>query len=167
MRRFTGFFNIPIIAVVLVGFFNRQVGATPAKIVLISHVIVYSLLVFVLDVDKRYGFHFIHLMGTLFVLEVALMLFLSRRFARETPYSPTPRAHGDTTPWRYASSMSTFLIAFLVSVYLTFSPLGLANANGPGAAYGKLMAAVWCVAIVLAWRFAGRSNASARAARTA
>ncbi|MFX5734390.1 hypothetical protein ABTE21_20130, partial [Acinetobacter baumannii] len=38
MRRFSGFFNIPIIAVVLMGFFNGRIDALPAKIVLLLHV---------------------------------------------------------------------------------------------------------------------------------
>ena len=42
MRRFSGFFNIPIIAVVLMGFFNGRIDALPAKIVLLLHVIAYD-----------------------------------------------------------------------------------------------------------------------------
>jgi SSS family solute:Na+ symporter len=163
MRRFTGFFNIPIIAVVLMGMFDRTVGARPAKIVLVAHVVVYTLLVFVLDVDKRFGVHFIHLMGILFVAEIALMFALRRRFARAVPYAATLREHADATPWRYARSMSVLLVALLVSVYLTFSPLGIASADGPSAVYPVAMAILWTVAMVFAWTFARRRRSSADA----
>ncbi|MBN6738837.1 solute:sodium symporter family transporter [Burkholderia multivorans] len=163
MRRFTGFFNIPIIAVVLMGMFDRTVGARPAKIVLVAHVAIYALLVFVLNVDKRYGLHFIHLMGILFVAEVALMFALRKRFARAVPYAPVVREHADAMPWRYARSMSTLLVALLVSVYLTFSPLGLASSNGPSAIYPFAMAILWSAALVLAWAFARRRRSHASA----
>ncbi|UXU83987.1 hypothetical protein MUA77_00685 [Mammaliicoccus sciuri] len=40
-----GFFNIPIIAIVLVGIFSKRIPAIGPKIVIISHVIVYYLLI--------------------------------------------------------------------------------------------------------------------------
>ncbi|WP_432262403.1 solute:sodium symporter family transporter [Cupriavidus sp. TMH.W2] len=162
MRRFTGFFNIPIIAVVLVGFFTRDINARPAKIVLISHVLIYTLLVFVLNVDKQYGIHFIHLMGTLFVMEVALMLVLRKRCARTTPYAAALREHADITPWPYARSMSVLLVALLVSVYLTFSRFGIAGGQGPSSGYPVAMAMVWAAALFLAWRLTSHKTRAQR-----
>ncbi len=156
MRRWTGFFNIPVIAIMLVGFFDRTVGARPAKIVLIAHVAVYTLLVIILDLDRSSGVHFIHILGILFVAEVGLMMILRRRFAREKLYTPVRREHADLTPWRYAASMSTLLIALLVSGYLTFSPLGVARVGGVTSLYIAAMAAVWLVALALAVHFARR-----------
>lgn len=40
IREFTGFFNIPIIAIVLIGIFSKRVPAIGAKIVIISHVFI-------------------------------------------------------------------------------------------------------------------------------
>lgn len=149
MRRFSGFFNIPIIAVVLMGFFNRRIDALPAKIVLLLHVISYTLLIFVFKVDRTYGIHFIHIMGVLFVCEVALMLALGKFFRRAQPYQAQARQHGDLTPWRYASRMSVMLMALLVSVYLTFSPLGVARSGGVSGHYYLWMGLTWAVALVL------------------
>ncbi|WP_419689947.1 solute:sodium symporter family transporter [Burkholderia theae] len=170
MRRFTGFFNIPIIAVVLMGMFDRTVGARPAKIVLVLHVVIYTLLVFVLNVDTRFGLHFIHLMGILFAAEIALMVALRKRFARAVLYAPTVREHANETPWRYARSMSVLLVALLVTVYLTFSPLGIASSNGPSVMYPFAMAIVWTFAPIVAWTLARRrdnAGASVRASGAA
>ncbi|MFJ3316998.1 solute:sodium symporter family transporter [Herbaspirillum huttiense] len=149
MRRFSGFFNIPIIAVVLMGFFNGRIDALPAKIVLLLHVIAYTLLIFVFKVDSTYGIHFIHIMGMLFVTEVLLMLVLGQFFRRAQPYQAHIRQHGDLTPWRYASRMSVLLMALLVSVYLTFSPLGVARAGGVTQQYYLWMGLTWAVAVLL------------------
>nr|WP_280868500.1 solute:sodium symporter family transporter [Herbaspirillum sp. LeCh32-8] len=179
MRRFTGFFNIPIIAVVLVGFFSRRIDAFPAKVVLLLHVIVYTLLIFVFKVDKVYGINFIHIMGILFVCEVALMLLLGRRYRRVQPYQARSREHGDLTPWRHASTMSVLLIALLVSIYLTFSPLGIARHGGVTSDYLVWMALTWIAALVLlvvsrryhhahiARMSAGRSSAGPKLAKAA
>jgi SSS family solute:Na+ symporter len=162
MRRFTGFFNIPIIAVVLVGFFNKKIEALPAKIVLLLHVIVYTLLIFVFKVDKVYGINFIHIMGILFVCEVALMLVLGMRFRRAVPYEAQFRQHGDLTPWRFASTMSVLLMAMLVSLYLTFSPLGVARQGGVTTTYIVWMVITWCAAAALIALFRRRESAAHR-----
>jgi solute:Na+ symporter, SSS family len=162
MRRFTGFFNIPIIAVVLVGFFNKKIDALPAKIVLLLHVVVYTLLIFVFQVDKTYGINFIHIMGILFWCEVVLMLALGMRMRRAVPYEAQFRQHGDLTPWRFASTMSVLLMAMLVSLYLTFSPLGIARQGGVTTQYLVWMALTWSVAVVLIALFRRRASASQR-----
>jgi SSS family solute:Na+ symporter len=149
MRRFTGFFNIPIIAVVLVGFFNGRIAAFPAKVVLLLHAMVYTFGILVFKLDERYGINFIHVMGILFVCEVALMLVLGRWHVRARPYEPQLRQTGDMTPWRFASTMSVFLIAMLVSLYLTFSPLGVARHGGVTTQYEVWLALTWCIALVL------------------
>lgn len=154
LRKLSGFFNIPIVVIMLVGFFDRKVGALPAKIVLVSHVVLYGVLVLGLDIDKRTGVHFIHCMGILFVLEVALMLALRNACARPTAYVPITRAHGDLTPWRYARSVAVLLVAGLVSYYLALSPFGLARTGSVTSTFQSSLIVLWAVALVLAWRLA-------------
>ena len=43
MRIFTGFYNIPVIAIVVVGLFTRQVPALGPKVIIFFHIITYSL----------------------------------------------------------------------------------------------------------------------------
>jgi SSS family solute:Na+ symporter len=162
MRRFTGFYNIPIIAVVLVGFFSKKIGAFPAKMVLLLHVIVYTLGILVFQVDKMLGINFIHVMGILFVCEVTLMVVLGMRHQRAKAYEPQLRQTGDLTPWRHASTMSVFLIAMLVSIYLTLSPIGVARQGGVTLLYQILMVVTWCVALGLIAMFRRRASAGSR-----
>ena len=49
------------------------------------------------------------------------------------------------TPWRFARPVAFTLLSGVVALYLVFSPLGLASAQGPGAAFATL-----CAALVLA-----------------
>ena len=121
IRIFTGFYNIPVITLVLVGLFTRRVPALAAKVVVIFHVIAYALLQFVIDT----GINFIHLYAVLFVAEVAIMLTLGRLMPTEEPWRYTPRNVVDMTPWRGAVPTSVCLGAGIVMTYILFSPWGL------------------------------------------
>lgn len=151
LRRFTGFFNMPIIAIMLFGFFNARGGAFPAKLVLGLHAFCYAVFVLGLKIDTRFGISFIHVMGIMFAIEMLILIALRKRFARAEPYVVQVATRTmDLTPWRHAGSFSIFLLAALVSIYLTFSGLGVASATGPSPWYGPLMAAVWALALVAA-----------------
>jgi SSS family solute:Na+ symporter len=90
------------------------------------------------------------------------MVVLGMRHQRAKAYEPQQRQTGDLTPWRHASTMSVFLIAMLVSIYLTLSPIGVARQGGVTLQYQILMVATWCVAIGLMVLFRRRASAGRR-----
>ena len=47
LKRFAGFFNIPIIALVAVGFLNKTINGLAARITVIAHVTLYFSLVWI------------------------------------------------------------------------------------------------------------------------
>lgn len=121
IRIFTGFYNIPVIAIVLIGLFTKKVPAIGAKVAIVFHVIAYGLLKFVFDIDLN----FIHIYALLFSIEIGIML----AFGYFSPSSQgrhfVAKAMVDLTPWRYAWAASATLFSAIVIVYLIFSPLGL------------------------------------------
>lgn len=121
IRVFTGFYNIPVIAIVLIGLFTKRVPPLAAKVTIIFHVIVYALLQFVIKVD----INFIHIYAILFFTEIGLMLAIGYTSPLDKPWHYHPHSKVDMTPWAYALPASIFLIVGMVSVYLLFSPLGL------------------------------------------
>ena len=98
IRIFTGFYNIPVITLVLVGLFTKRVPALAAKVAVGFHVIAYALLQFVFDS----GINFIDIYALLFVAEVVIMLTIGGFSPRPEPWSYTERSVVDMTPWRYA-----------------------------------------------------------------
>ena len=126
IRIFTGFYNIPIITLVLVGLFTKRVPALAAKVAVTFHVIAYGLLQFVFEVD----INFIHIYAILFVIEVAIMLIIGRISPRADAWYYTAREVVDMTPWRYAIPTAILLAACIVMTYLLFSPIGLAGDMG-------------------------------------
>ncbi len=128
IRIFTGFYNIPIITVVVVGLFFKKVPAIAAKISIVFHVIAYALLRFVFEVD----IHFVHVYAILFAAEFALMLTIGYFWPTTKQWTlPSTKPDVDLKPWRYAYPASFVLIASIVILYLTFSPLGVVGGIGP------------------------------------
>ncbi|UVW36304.1 solute:sodium symporter family transporter [SAR92 clade bacterium H455] len=125
IRIFTGFYNIPVIAIVIVGLFTLRVPALAAKLVIVFHVIAYGLLKFVFD--DWVTIHFLHLYAILFVIEVAMMLVIGRIFPRHEAWTFKPSDKIDLQRWRYAIPCAVTLASSVVALYLLFSPIGLVD----------------------------------------
>ncbi|WP_039067978.1 solute:sodium symporter family transporter [Staphylococcus shinii] len=128
IRQFTGFFNIPIIAIVLVGIFAKRVPAIAPKIVIISHVIVYYLLIWGLPMFFKYemAINFIYIQGILFVIEVLVMLIIGMINPLAIPFKFSPNPKVDMTPWKYTIPVTVLLLGAIVFTFVLFSPIGLA-----------------------------------------
>ena len=126
IRIFTGFYNIPVIAVVVIGLFSTRIPAVAAKAAIIFHIIAYALLQFVIKPD----IHFIHLYAILFAIEIGMMVSIGRLSPRPSPWRYQQNNKVDLTPWRYALPTALTLFSFIVFLYLLFSPLGLVNGAG-------------------------------------
>lgn len=128
IRQFTGFFNIPIIAIVLVGIFAKRVPAIAPKIVIISHVIVYYLLIWGLPMVFKYemAINFIYIQGLLFVVEVLVMLIIGMTNPLDIPFKFSPNPKVDMTPWKYTIPVTVLLLGSIVFTFILFSPIGLA-----------------------------------------
>ncbi|NDV92596.1 solute:sodium symporter family transporter [Alteromonas sp. 345S023] len=153
IRIFTGFYNIPVITIVLVGLFTKRVPALAAKVAIIFHVIAYGLLKFVWEVE----INFIHIYGILFVIELAIMLIIGRIFPMQTPWHFAPKAEVNMTPWRYAIPCAIVLVGLIVTLYLMFSPVGFVG--GISNLFIPSLIALWSTCFVAIgfslkwWRF--------------
>ncbi len=125
IRVFTGFYNIPIVAIVIVGLFARHTPAIGAKIVIGFHVVAYGLLKFVFD--DIVTLHFLHLYAILFLIEVGIMLLAGKIAPRETAWCVPNTPKVDLTPWRFARPVAFTLMSAVVALYVVFSPVGFAN----------------------------------------
>lgn len=128
IRRFTGFFNIPIITIVLVGLLSKRVPALAAKVVVIFHVITYYMLVW--GTNHLFGFtvdlNFIHIYAILFFVEAGIMLLIGNIKPLKTPYVYKKNAKVELTPWKYSLLTTVILLTLVVMTYVVFSPIGLA-----------------------------------------
>lgn len=151
IRIFTGFYNIPVIAIVLMGLFTKRVPAIGAKVTIVFHVIAYGLAKFAFaDIVT---IHFLHLYAVLFLIEVGIMLVCAQISPREEEWVFQRREQVDLTPWRFAKPVAFTLLSMVVAAYLLFSNIGLANGELGVSYFGlntALLAAniiVWIVSI--------------------
>jgi solute:Na+ symporter, SSS family len=132
IRRFTGFFNIPIVVILLVGVLSKRIPSVAAKTVIIFHVITYYMLVW--GTNQLFGFglgiNFIHIYGILFTIEVLMMIVIGKWKPLEKAYHYQADSKVAMTPWKYALPMSIILLASVAVVYVIFSPIGLAYSGG-------------------------------------
>lgn len=155
IRRFTGFFNIPIIAIVLIGIFARRVPPVAAKIVIVFHVITYYMMIW--GTDQLFGIPFninyIHVYGILFLAEISIMLAIGKLYPARKAWSYTPQPKIDMKPWKYALATAVVLIGLMFDMYVVFSPIGLAYEGGIVSPYfwPVLAGVVLLTAVVARW----------------
>lgn len=129
IRIFTGFYNIPVVAVVIVGLFTRRVPGLGAKVAIIFHIIAYGLLKFVFD--DVVDIHFLHLYAILFVIEVAIMLVIGYIKPLGQPWQFERKHAVDLVPWAYVLPVSITLLSCVAVLYVLFSPIGLVGDFNP------------------------------------
>lgn len=139
-----GSMSVPILAVVLIGIVTKKVPALGAKIVLTLGVAMYLVSQFVMKpyfidaalVDaaaqgitdpKALGIlkaeaypHFLHIMGILFVLNVAIMLVIGKLYPKLDVYEPKITDEIDITPWKHAKTIGIVIAILVISTYLIF-----------------------------------------------
>ncbi len=125
IRIFTGFYNIPVVAIVMVGLFTRRVPGLGAKVAIIFHIVVYALMQFVFK--DIVDIHFLHLYAILFFAEIGIMLAIGYARPLATPWQYEIKHAVDMTPWVFALPVSITLFSCIAGLYVLFSPLGLVD----------------------------------------
>ncbi|MFK8048401.1 MAG: solute:sodium symporter family transporter [Halioglobus sp.] len=141
IRIFTGFYNIPVVAIVMIGLFTKRVPGLGAKVAIAFHIVAYGLLQFVFA--EQVNLHFLHLYAILFFAEIAIMLVIGYLKPLSVPWEFERKEMVDLTPWSLAIPVSITLLSCIAGLYLLFSTQGLVN--GIDAGFWQ-----WVVGIVLA-----------------
>jgi len=147
IRIFTGFYNIPVIAIVVVGLFTKRVPALGPKIVIVFHIIAYGLFQFAFN--DLLGIHFLHLYAILFIVEVGIMLATGYFYPRAQAWSYAAHNKVDMRPWPFAIPCATTLMSCVIALYLLFSPVGLVD--GLSAAFWPLLSLLIVLNALVWW----------------
>ncbi|MGM9613422.1 MAG: solute:sodium symporter family transporter [Butyricicoccus sp.] len=139
-----GFYNVPIIAAVLLGFFTKRTPAKAVKVSLIAHVILYGASKFVVPRT----IHYLYVLAVLFVVNLAIMGVITKLDPRKTDFVLEDAGAVDLTPWKYAKPVSILSCICLIGVYIIFSPIGIGSLSqvslpaGTGLDLASVMAAL-------------------------
>ncbi|MBU3188137.1 solute:sodium symporter family transporter [Clostridium bowmanii] len=126
LQTINGFFNVPIFAVVFIGYVTKRVPAIAAKISLVFFVGTYGLLQLVIKPDLN----FLYQLAILFAVSCVLMLIIGKIKPRETPYVMEIKNIVDIEPWEHRHEAGGVVIFLMISMYIVASKLGLASDNG-------------------------------------
>ena len=131
-----GVYFIPLLAIILVGMFNRMADGRSAVITLVTGLVLMVAGTFFSKfslaesntwdwVEAWFGSGF-HYMGVVFLLLVILQLVLtSTGMRRERAYVQQDSKSVDLTPWKPAPIIGALLVGLVVLIYVAFS--GIAN----------------------------------------
>ncbi|MEQ6124326.1 solute:sodium symporter family transporter [Pseudotenacibaculum sp. MALMAid0570] len=123
LQKVNGIYSIPILTIFLVGYLTKKVPAIAAKVGLISGVVLYVTYIFVDAYFPKVftGLHFLDIMAILFILNIAIMLFIGRKFPREEEFVQSYTQQVDIKPWPYAKKAGLFICIIVIGVYYYFS----------------------------------------------
>jgi SSS family solute:Na+ symporter len=122
LQEMFGFFNIPVLAIMVVGFYTKKVSPFAAKVAVPVHIILYGASkVFIGELN------FLYVLSVLFPLSVIVMLFVGKFKPMEEPFEFKNEAPVDMVPWKYAKPAAAGLVIGIGILYVIFSPLGVAS----------------------------------------
>ncbi len=142
LQEVNGCYSIPILTIIVVGYFTKYVPAIAAKIGIISGVVLYSISQFILkpiitankvaasgateeatiEAIKATAYpHFLHVMAILFVLNVLIMLLIGKFRPRKAAFELEYSKDVDITPWKYVRVAGIVVIVAVLFIYWYFS----------------------------------------------
>ncbi|MBN8235649.1 solute:sodium symporter family transporter [Halobacillus kuroshimensis] len=123
IQEFNGLYNMPLLAIILVGFFSKKTSALGAKVTFIFHVITYSLSkVFLTEI------HYLYVWSVLFILDITILYIMSRTKPDKEDFEfDKYQSKVDLTPWKHSKLIGTLILIVVVGMYIVFSPLVLAS----------------------------------------
>ena len=136
-RSFTGFYNIPIITMVLIGMFSKKGSKLGAVCATIFHVVFYACYKFIFpQIDSPFtnavcGINYMHIYAISFVIMLVIIFVCSKISPNTKVFDKSAQRNDgyDMTPWNHRNAFAIWLVSFLVYEYFIFSPAGLATEN--------------------------------------
>jgi SSS family solute:Na+ symporter len=123
LQEVNGCYSIPILTIIVVGYLTKYVPAIAAKIAILSGVILYSISQFILK-PLVFGAdnypHFLHVMAILFVLNILIMLLISKYKPRQKAFVLPYSKQVDITPWKHVNTIGIGICILVLVIYIYF-----------------------------------------------
>lgn len=126
LQTINGFFNVPIFTIIFMGYMTKKVPPIAAKVGITFFVTCYAISQLVLDLP----IHYLHVSAILFVLSCTIMFLIGKKHPAKEAFVLMDNKLVDIEPWENRFKASGFVIFLMVSMYIVFSKLGLADVSG-------------------------------------
>ncbi|MEH6406641.1 MAG: solute:sodium symporter family transporter [Leeuwenhoekiella sp.] len=145
LQELNGSFSVPILAIVLVGYFSKRVSGKAANIAIVFAVVTYLVTLYVIKpilvgdavsaaelagiadpdqlalIAKEAFPNFLHIMGIIFVLVLIILFGVSKFYPRQTDYLEEYTQQVDITPWKHLRLAGICICTAVVGIYIYFS----------------------------------------------
>lgn len=145
LQEVNGIYSIPILTIIVVGYFTKRVPAIAAKVGLVTGCVFYILSQFflkpyfiekALEEAKLSGVtsesalalveveaypHFLDIMAILFVLNIIIMLIIGKLYPLKESYNIKYTKQVDITPWKHVNIASIGIVLIVVAIYIYFA----------------------------------------------
>ena len=147
LQTINGFFNVPIFTIIFMGYLTKRVPPIAAKIGITFFVTAYAVTQLLWDT----GIHYLHISAILFVITCIGMFIIGKIKPMDEPFLLEEKELVDVRPWNNIYRGGGVVIFVMLSMYVVFSPLGIAKEGGiNGLTYiSILVLAVICTIVSL------------------
>lgn len=122
IQEFNGVYSMPLLATILFGFYSKRVTPLAAKVTFVFHILAYAFTSFALP-----ELHYLYAWSILFLMDAFIMWFIGKIKPLNTPFAFRDKQNKvDLTPWKHVKWLSAVIIICVISIYILFSPWGLA-----------------------------------------
>lgn len=125
LQTVSGLFNMPIFTIMIMGILSKKVTPAMAQTGLFLYMFSYFALVFIWEIDL----HYLHLFALLFII-IASTIWIGSSITQphyKSTFQFEFTGQDRTAYWKGRHLVSVILLIAMVSIYLIFSPLGLAQ----------------------------------------
>lgn len=123
LQQFYGIYSMPLLAIIVLGFYSKYVTAQGAKITFVFHIVVYLL------AQATIGdtVHYLYILSVLFPLDVLVLWLVGRIKPLEKPFEFKVKNKVELVQWKHRYTISGLVIVTMIVAYIVFSPLVLAQ----------------------------------------
>lgn len=119
VQQFNGVYSMPLLAVILLGFYSKYATAFAAKVTFGFHLVAYGLALLLLP-----DVHYLYILSVLFFADLLVMWVIGKAKPLDRPFAFQEGLHKvDLTPWKYAKPVGIAVVVSVIAMYLLFSPL--------------------------------------------
>ena len=144
-----GFFNMPVLLIIITGLYTRKVSPIALKISTAFFIVCYGYTQLVND----FGIHFLHISAILTVISAVIIYVVSARYPCDNPELNYQKPNIDLSGWKYRYHASALVMLFMVAVYLVLSPLGVATEAAGVVRNLKMISLFFIVGSIVSWQF--------------
>ncbi|PNP15481.1 solute:sodium symporter family transporter [Enterobacter hormaechei] len=120
MKQLNGIYDVPLVTIIIMGFFFPRIPALAAKVALFIGICSYI----VINYLVKFDFHFLYVLACTFCINVAVMLIIGWLKPRDTPFTFHDAFAVDMSPWRNAKIASVGILFAMIGVYAGLAQFG-------------------------------------------